>query len=126
MAVRCVIGASSDLPESKLHPAYPDMDKVCRQTRLMQRQSNALPRLVFPDGRRRRGVALILVLMAVVVTATIALSYVATQGTSISVARNITEHSRARYVAESGLEPELCPPAFPQVEAGIRASGMRL
>jgi len=52
----------------------------------------------------RRGVALLLVLMAVAVSATLAMSFLSAQSTSIGIARNIQNHSPARYVAESGLE----------------------
>ncbi|MBU0719324.1 MAG: hypothetical protein KJ749_13845 [Planctomycetes bacterium] len=53
---------------------------------------------------RRRGVALLLVLFAVAISATLALSFLGGQSTSLGIARNIQNHSPARYVAESGLE----------------------
>jgi len=54
--------------------------------------------------RRRRGIALLLTLFAVAIAATLALSFLSAQSTSLGVARNIQAHPRARYVAESGLE----------------------
>ncbi len=54
--------------------------------------------------KRQRGVVLMLVLIAVAISATLALSFVSAQSTSIGIARSITDHSEARYVAESGLE----------------------
>ncbi len=53
---------------------------------------------------RHRGVALVLVLVAVIVAATVAHSFVSAQSTSISIARNVQKHATARHVAESGLE----------------------
>jgi predicted RND superfamily exporter protein len=41
----------------------------------------------------RRGVALLLALLAVVVASVVAVSYVATQSTAVAVARNITRHA---------------------------------
>ena len=45
-----------------------------------------------------------LVLIAVIVSATLASSYVSVQGTSIQIARNVQRHAKARYIAETGLE----------------------
>ena len=53
---------------------------------------------------RRRGIALLLVLITVAIAATLAYSFLAAQNTTIGIARNIQNHSTARYVAESGLE----------------------
>jgi len=47
---------------------------------------------------------LLLTLFAVAIAATLALSFLGAQSTSIGVARNLQNHPRARYVAESGLE----------------------
>ena len=59
-------------------------------------------------GRQKRclarGVALLLVLIAVMLASILGHAYIATQNTSIVIARNITNGSKARYVAESGLE----------------------
>lgn len=52
---------------------------------------------------RQRGVALLLVLFAVTVSAALALSFLSSQSTTLGIARNLQDHSRARYVAESGL-----------------------
>lgn len=55
-------------------------------------------------GRLRRGVALMLVMIAVIVSSIVAYSYLAGQSTSMGIARNINAHSRARYIAETGLD----------------------
>jgi len=52
---------------------------------------------------RERSVALLLALIAVAISATLALSFLSAQSTSIGIARNIHDHPPARYVAESGL-----------------------
>jgi hypothetical protein len=52
---------------------------------------------------RRRGVALLLVLVAAVVAFTISSAYLSSQSTSISIARNMENLHKARCVAESGL-----------------------
>ncbi len=57
-----------------------------------------------PHPARRRAVALLLVLIAVTICVTLAYSFIASQGTSIAIARNVRDHRKARYVAESGLE----------------------
>jgi len=53
---------------------------------------------------RQRGIALLLVLFAVAIAATLAQSFLSAQSTTIGIARNIQNHPKARYVAESGLE----------------------
>lgn len=57
-----------------------------------------------PSRPYRRGVALLLAMIAVIVAATLAYSYLASQGTSIGIARNIRDAAPARYLAETGLE----------------------
>jgi len=47
---------------------------------------------------------LVFVLLAVVVAATLAGSYLGGQSTSIGIARNVDNQARARFVAETGLE----------------------
>ena len=47
--------------------------------------------------------ALLLVLIAVAISATLALSFLSAQSTSVGIARNLQNHARARHVAESGL-----------------------
>jgi hypothetical protein len=47
---------------------------------------------------------LLLALFAVTIASVLALSFLSAQSTSLGIARNIQNHSRARYVAESGLE----------------------
>ncbi len=47
--------------------------------------------------------ALLLALFAVAISATLALSFLSAQSTSLGIARNIQNHSPARYIAESGL-----------------------
>ena len=53
---------------------------------------------------RCRGVALLLAMIAVLVAGVVGYSYLGSQGTSLGIARNISNRSAARYVAESGLE----------------------
>ncbi len=53
--------------------------------------------------RRRRGVALLLVLLVVTLCSAVAYSFIASQGTSIAIARNVRDHAKARYVAETGF-----------------------
>lgn len=53
---------------------------------------------------RRRGVALMMALIAVTIATVVAYTFLATQSTSIGIARNTAGGSRARFVAESGLE----------------------
>ncbi|MCP4246331.1 MAG: LamG domain-containing protein [bacterium] len=48
--------------------------------------------------------ALLLVLVALVVAAVLAATFLGAQSTTIGIAGNIDHHSQARYVAESGLE----------------------
>ncbi|MCP4593610.1 MAG: hypothetical protein GY842_22975 [bacterium] len=55
----------------------------------------------------RRGVALVLALIAVVIGVTLATSFLAAQSTTIGIARNVENHSKAVRVAESGLEVAL-------------------
>ncbi|MCK4660672.1 MAG: hypothetical protein KAV82_14215 [Phycisphaerae bacterium] len=52
----------------------------------------------------RRGVALLLVLIAVAIAVTLACSFLAAQSTTIGICGNLENHSNARHVAESGLE----------------------
>lgn len=52
---------------------------------------------------RRRGIALVLVLVAAAVAFTIASAYLASQATAITIARNAENHAQARYVAETGV-----------------------
>lgn len=52
----------------------------------------------------RRGVALLLVMIAVFISAVVAYGYLAEQGTAVTVARNARDHAQARAVAESCLE----------------------
>lgn len=54
--------------------------------------------------RRRRGVALLLALIAMVISATLAYSYLETQNTAVAIARNINEQATARYMADAGME----------------------
>lgn len=53
---------------------------------------------------RRRGVVLVFVLVAVLMAATLASTFLGGQSTSIGIARNVDNQARARFVAESGLE----------------------
>ena len=54
--------------------------------------------------RRSRGAAMLLVLIAVGVATILALSFLATQGPTQAVARNIDRKAQARQIAESALE----------------------
>src|SRR5688572_1171999 len=56
---------------------------------------------------RHRGVALMLVMIAVIVSATVAYSFLATQSTSIGIAHNIRSSGKARCVADTGMEVAL-------------------
>ena len=56
-----------------------------------------------PNRARRKGVALLLVLVTVLLAATLATSFLTGQGTSIGIARNVSSQASARFVAESGL-----------------------
>jgi hypothetical protein len=47
---------------------------------------------------------LLLAIIAVAIAATLACSFLVSQRTTMGIARNIENHSKARYVAESGLE----------------------
>ncbi|MEM9414199.1 MAG: LamG domain-containing protein [Planctomycetota bacterium] len=53
---------------------------------------------------RERGTAMLLVLLALSVASILALSFLRMQGPTMAVASNIDRHSKARAVAESGLE----------------------
>jgi len=68
---------------------------------------------------RPRAVALLLVLIAVVVSSTVAYSYLAAQGTSVGIARNISGTSQARFIAESGIELTM---GYIRKNAGWRAA----
>ncbi|MCB9865537.1 MAG: LamG domain-containing protein [Phycisphaerales bacterium] len=52
---------------------------------------------------RRRGVALLLVLVAAVIAFTISSALLTSQATTITIAQNAADRAQARYVAESGL-----------------------
>ena len=55
-------------------------------------------------AHRRRGVAFVLTIIAVIATIVVAMSFVSAHNTSIGISRNVTDHSKARFVAEVGLE----------------------
>ncbi|MEM6755749.1 MAG: LamG-like jellyroll fold domain-containing protein [Planctomycetota bacterium] len=57
-----------------------------------------------PSPRRRRGVAYLVVLFAMMVGVVLAASFLRGANTTISVANNVQTHPTARGVAESGLE----------------------
>jgi len=56
----------------------------------------------FPRSRRR-GVALLLVLIAAVVAFTVASAHLTSQSTTITIAQNVQDQAQARCVAESGM-----------------------
>ena len=53
---------------------------------------------------RRRSSVLLLALLAVALATMLATSFLSAQSTTIGIARNVENQSKARYVAESGLE----------------------
>ncbi|MEX0653421.1 MAG: hypothetical protein WD534_01030 [Phycisphaeraceae bacterium] len=57
-----------------------------------------------PAAARERGVALMLVVVALVMATMLAVPFLAAQSTSSAVGQNIARHSQAQAVAESGLE----------------------
>lgn len=54
--------------------------------------------------QQHRGIAMMLVMVAVLVTGTMAVAYFASRDNSVAIGRNIESAARARAVAESGLE----------------------
>jgi hypothetical protein len=68
----------------------------------MMQDSRAICRL--SKCRRRKGLALVMTLLAVGLAFTLAMSFVSSQGTTAGIARNLRDRAVARYVAESGLE----------------------
>ena len=52
---------------------------------------------------RHRGIALVLVMIAVGVAVVLSLTFVVAQGTSHGIAQNVQHHAQARHIAESGL-----------------------
>lgn len=57
----------------------------------------------FHAATRRRGVALLLVMISVLIAGVLAASFLASQATTTTIARNVEHHAEARGVAESGL-----------------------
>lgn len=51
----------------------------------------------------RRGIALLMVLLALIVATILALSFQAAQSTALPIARNVNDHAAAREVAESAM-----------------------
>ncbi len=84
-----------------------------------QQADNGDPRRASPRPGRRRGVALLLALVAVVISTTLAYSYLGAQGTAVGVANNIRGQTQARYLAEAGLEMAL---AFMSSQADWRTA----
>jgi hypothetical protein len=75
------------------------------QNRAERARSGALmPGRGTPLRGRRRAVALMLVMIAVIVAGTVGYSYLSAQETAVALARNIDDAAKARYVAESGME----------------------
>lgn len=69
----------------------------------MRTTDRSIPWRTGSPRRARRGVALILVLVAVVVAFTLALSFQAAQSTATPIARNVNQHATARSIAESAM-----------------------
>ena len=59
---------------------------------------------ILPPDVRRRGVAILLAMIATIVSSIVAYTYLASQETSIALARNLRNHAQARFIAESGLD----------------------
>ncbi len=55
----------------------------------------------------RRGVALLLALIAVILAATLGYSYLNAQGTAVGIALNLNRQAQARYIAETALQGTL-------------------
>lgn len=60
-----------------------------------------------PIPRRRRGVALMLAMVAVTIVMVLTMGFALSQQTAINVSRNIQYHANARFIAESGLQMAL-------------------
>ena len=54
--------------------------------------------------KRQRGVAMVLVLIALAMATVIGLSFLNTQSTTTGIAQNASKQTRARGIAESALE----------------------
>lgn len=54
--------------------------------------------------KQRRGIALMLVMVAILVTGAMAVAYFGSRDNSIAISRNVEASTRARVVAESGLD----------------------
>ena len=70
---------------------------------MISRTEQSGPRAVAVTPERR-GVAMILVIIAIGVAMVLALGFAIAQGTSVQLARNLTGRVQARVVAETGLE----------------------
>lgn len=53
--------------------------------------------------RRDRGIAMVLVVVAVAMALILSLSFLSTQATTTGIAHNVSNHSQARHIAESGM-----------------------
>ncbi|HIN09677.1 MAG TPA: hypothetical protein EYM64_03780, partial [Phycisphaerales bacterium] len=54
--------------------------------------------------KQRRGIASMLVMVAILVTGAMAVAYFGSRDNSIAISRNVEASTRARVVAESGLD----------------------
>jgi Tfp pilus assembly protein PilX len=61
------------------------------------------PRKPLPQARGRRGVALLLLLFALVVGVVLSMGFLQSQATTIGISDNLQKQVRARMIAESGL-----------------------
>ena len=55
-------------------------------------------------AKQRRGIALMLVMVAILVTGGMAIAYFGSRDNSIAISTNVEASTRARAVAESGLD----------------------
>lgn len=78
------------MSESRLHHPEPTWTRAPR-------------RRVASSAARSRGVALLLVVISLAVATVLALTFLASQSTTIGITRNLDRHARARQIAESGL-----------------------
>ncbi|WP_432799287.1 LamG-like jellyroll fold domain-containing protein [Poriferisphaera sp. WC338] len=59
---------------------------------------------IYNSNPRSHGIAMLLVMFALVIGSILAATFIATSSTSVGIAQNVSKHATARSVAESGLE----------------------
>ena len=91
------------LLRKRIRPAWrADIASEAMRTNIARTRRHSGARFRF--RHRRRGVAMLLALIVLTVASVIAYSYLSTQSTSVGIARNVSNHAKARYIAETGLE----------------------